>query len=79
MPRKLNHKTRRSVAPKPDFGKSVSFSQRHTARQFKPNLQWVTVDVNGKRLRLKLSARQIRSLSNGKPSKTLWEQLRKLA
>ncbi|GAB4484095.1 MAG: hypothetical protein Fur0016_07870 [Anaerolineales bacterium] len=79
MPRKLNHKTRRAIAPKPGFGKRVSFSQRHTSRQFKPNLQTVTVAVGGKPLRLQLSARQIRTLGKERPSKKLWAQLRKLA
>jgi len=79
MARKLNHKTRRALAPKPGFGKNVSFSQRHTARQFKPNLQAVTIEVNGKPLRLYISARQIRTLGKEKPSKKLWAQLRKLA
>lgn len=79
MAHKLSHKIRRAIAPKPGFGKRVSFSQRHTSRQFKPNLQWVTVEVDGKPLRLQLSARQIRTLGKEKPSKKLWAQLRKLA
>jgi ribosomal protein L28 len=79
MTRKLNHQTRHSLVPKTRFGKNVSFSQRHTSRRFKPNLQWVTVEVNGKPLRLRLSARQIRTLYSGKSSAKLWTQLRKLA
>lgn len=79
MTRKLNHRTRRSLVPKTRFGRNVSFSQRHTSRKFKPNLQWVTVEVDGRPLRLQLSARQIRTLYKEKPSSKLWAQLRKLA
>jgi ribosomal protein L28 len=79
MTRKLNHKSRRSLVPKTRFGRNVSFSQRHTPRQFKPNLHWITLEVNGKPMRLQLSARQIRTLYKEKPSVKLWAQLRKLA
>lgn len=57
MARKLNHKTRKALAPKTRFGKNVSFSQRHTVRKFKPNLQTVTLWIDGKPIRVKLSAR----------------------
>lgn len=77
--RKLNHEARRLLVPKTRFGRNVSFSQRHTSRQFKPNLQWVKIELDGKTLRLQLSARQIRTLYKEKPSAKLWAQLRKLA
>lgn len=79
MPLKLNHKSRKVLAPKTRFGNNVSFSQRHTRRAFKPNLQWGTIEVNDKILRLRLSANQIRTLSKEKPSGKLWKELRKLA
>lgn len=79
MTRKLNHKTRRALVPKTRFGRNVSFSQRHTSRRFKPNLQWVTVRLDGKPLRLQLSARQIRTLYKEKSSAKLLAELRKLA
>ncbi|MCE1254378.1 MAG: 50S ribosomal protein L28 [Anaerolineae bacterium] len=75
----MNHHSRKILAPKTRFGNKVSFSQRHTRRTFKPNLQWVTLDVNGKSLRLLLSARQIRSLGKETPAKKLWANLRELA
>jgi large subunit ribosomal protein L28 len=79
MARKYNHKFRRTLAPKTRFGHNVSFSQRRTARVFKPNLQRVTLDVDGKPMRLLLSARQIRTLSNERSGKDLQAKLRKLA
>ncbi|WP_448335003.1 large ribosomal subunit protein bL28 [Bellilinea sp.] len=79
MTRKLNHKARRFLVPKTRFGRNVSFSQRHTSRQFKPNLQWVTIEVDGKTLRLQLSARQIRTLGKERPCKKLWAALKQLA
>jgi len=79
MAHKLSHKTRRSIVPKTHFGRRVSFSQRHASRRYKPNLQWVTVEVDSKSVRLQLSTRQIRTLFKEKPSKKLWAQLRKLA
>lgn len=79
MARKLNHKSRKSLTPKTRFGKSVSFSQRHTPRAFKPNLQTVTLLIDGKSIRVKLSARQIRSLGKEEQPKELMAELRKLA
>lgn len=79
MTRKLNHKSRKSLTPKTRFGKSVSFSQRHTPRTFKPNLQTVTLWIDGKPIRVKLSARQIRSLGKDEQPKELMADLRKLA
>lgn len=44
------------------YGSNVSFSQRHTKKVWKPNLQTKTVVVDGKKVRLKLSAQAIRTL-----------------
>jgi len=44
------------------FGNSVSFSQRHTKKVWKPNLQYKTVVVDGKKIRLKISTQAIRTL-----------------
>ena len=79
MARKLNHKTRKALAPKTRFGKKVSFSQRHTARMFKPNLQKVTLLIDGKSITVTLSARQIRSLGKEEQPKELMAEIRKLA
>jgi large subunit ribosomal protein L28 len=44
------------------FGNNVSFSQRHTKKTWKPNLQTKTVVVDGKKVKLKVSAQAIRTL-----------------
>ena len=44
------------------FGNNVSFSQRHTKKAFKPNLQTKTVIIDGKKARLKVSSQAIRTL-----------------
>jgi len=44
------------------FGSNVSFSQRHTKKVWKPNLQTKTVVVDGKKVTLKISTRAIRTL-----------------
>jgi len=44
------------------FGNNVSFSQRHTKRVWKPNLQSKTVLVDGKKVKLKLSTQAIRTM-----------------
>lgn len=44
------------------YGNNVSFSQRHTKRVWKPNLQAKTVMVNGKRVRLQLSTQALRTM-----------------
>jgi large subunit ribosomal protein L28 len=44
------------------YGSSVSFSQRHTKKVWKPNLQTKTVVIDGKKTKLKLSAQAIRTL-----------------
>lgn len=44
------------------FGNNVSFSQRHTKKVWKPNLQTKTAIVDGKKVRLKVTAQDIRTL-----------------
>lgn len=44
------------------FGNNVSFSQRHTKKVWEPNLQKKTLIIDGKKVRLKLSAQGIRTL-----------------
>jgi large subunit ribosomal protein L28 len=40
----------------------VSFSQRHTQKVWKPNLQTKTLVVDGKKVTMKLSTQAIRTL-----------------
>lgn len=44
------------------FGNSVSFSQRHTKKVWKPNLQKKTLVVDGKKITVKISTQAIRTL-----------------
>lgn len=44
------------------FGNNVSFSQRHTKKVWKPNLQTKTVVVDGKKVTMKISTQAIRTL-----------------
>ena len=44
------------------YGNNVSFSQRHTKKVWKPNLQTKTLTVDGKKIRMKVSTQAIRSL-----------------
>ena len=44
------------------YGNNVSFSQRHTKRVWKPNLQAKTVVVDGQKVSMKLSTQAIRTL-----------------
>ena len=44
------------------FGHNVSFSQRHTQKIWKPNLQTKTVIVDGRKVKLKISTQAIRTL-----------------
>ena len=44
------------------FGHNVSFSQRHTKKVWKPNLQTKTIMVDGRKLRLKISTSALRTL-----------------
>jgi len=44
------------------FGSNVSFSQRHTNKVWKPNLQTKTIVIDGKKTKLKISTQAIRTL-----------------
>lgn len=44
------------------FGNNVSFSQRHTKKVWKPNLQTKTIIVDGKKVTMKISTQAIRTL-----------------
>lgn len=44
------------------YGKNVSFSMRHTNRDWKPNLQNKTIDINGQKVKMKICAQAIRTL-----------------
>jgi large subunit ribosomal protein L28 len=44
------------------YGSNVSFSQRHTKRVWKPNLQTKTLTIDGKKVRMKVSTQALRNL-----------------
>jgi large subunit ribosomal protein L28 len=44
------------------YGSNVSFSQRHTKKVWKPNLQSKIILVDGKKVKMKLSTQAIRTL-----------------
>ena len=44
------------------YGNNVSFSQRHTKKVWKPNLQSKTIIVDGKKVKLKVSTQAMRTL-----------------
>jgi large subunit ribosomal protein L28 len=44
------------------FGSNVSFSQRHTKKVWKPNLQTKTVVIDGKKVKMQISTQAIRTL-----------------
>ncbi len=44
------------------FGHNVPFSQKKTNKVWKPNLQMKTIVVDGKKVRMKLSTQDIRTL-----------------
>ncbi len=44
------------------YGSNVSFSQRHTKKVWKPNLQSKTLTIDGKKVKVKISTSAIRSL-----------------
>ncbi|MEP0814324.1 MAG: 50S ribosomal protein L28 [bacterium] len=48
----------------PLTGHHVSHSQRKTKRRFNPNLQSVTLYQDGRKVRLKVSTRFLRSFTN---------------
>lgn len=43
-------------------GHNVSFSQRHTKKTWKPNLQVKTLTIDGKKVRMRVSTQAIRTL-----------------
>jgi large subunit ribosomal protein L28 len=44
------------------YGNNVSFSQRHTKKVWKPNLQNHTIVVDGKKVTMKISTQALRTL-----------------
>jgi len=44
------------------YGNNVSFSQRHTKRVWKPNLQKKTIVIDGRKITLKVSTEAIRTM-----------------
>ncbi|MBC7546699.1 50S ribosomal protein L28 [Candidatus Saccharibacteria bacterium] len=44
------------------YGSNVSFSQRHTKKVWKPNLQKKTIMIDGKKVTMKISTQAIRTL-----------------
>lgn len=44
------------------YGNNVSFSQRHTKKVWKPNLQTKTVVIDGKKITMKISTQALRTL-----------------
>ena len=44
------------------YGNNVSFSQRHTKKVWKPNLQKKTFIMDGKKVTMKISTQAIRTL-----------------
>jgi large subunit ribosomal protein L28 len=52
-----------SCGKKPQFGNARSFSMRATKRQFKPNIQRITVIENGRSVRKNVCAKCIKTMS----------------
>jgi large subunit ribosomal protein L28 len=44
------------------YGHNLSFSQHKTRKVFKPNIQKRTLNINGKKLRVNVSASALRTL-----------------
>ena len=44
------------------YGNNVSFSQRHTKKVWKPNLQTKTLTVDGRKVTMKVSTQALRTL-----------------
>lgn len=44
------------------YGNNVSFSQRHTKKVWKPNLQTKTLIIDGKKVTMKISTQALRTL-----------------
>jgi large subunit ribosomal protein L28 len=43
-------------------GHNISHSKRHTKRVWKPNLQTKTIEIDGKKVKVRISTQAIRSL-----------------
>jgi large subunit ribosomal protein L28 len=44
------------------YGNNVSFSQRHTKKVWRPNLQKKTIVIDGKKTTLKISTQALRTM-----------------
>lgn len=53
------------------YGNNVSFSQRHTKKVWKPNLQNKTLIIDGKKTTLKISTQALRTLKKKNVLKTI--------
>jgi large subunit ribosomal protein L28 len=51
---------------KPQSGNSVSFSQRHTKRRWRPNVQRVALPMGGRTVRMDVCTRCLRTLAKNK-------------
>ena len=51
------------------YGSNVSFSQRHTKKVWKPNLQSKTLVIDGKKVKLRVSTQALRTLKKNQISK----------
>lgn len=47
----------------PQFGQNVSFSQKKTKRQFKPNIQRTTIYADGQKKRMYVCTRCLRTMA----------------
>jgi large subunit ribosomal protein L28 len=47
----------------PQFGQNVSFSQKKTKRQFKPNIQRTTIYTDGRKRRMYVCTRCLRTMA----------------
>ncbi len=47
----------------PQFGQNVSFSQKKTKRQFKPNIQRTTIYTDGRKQRMYVCTRCLRTMA----------------
>ncbi|MBT3363903.1 MAG: 50S ribosomal protein L28 [Chloroflexi bacterium] len=50
----------------PQFGHNVSHSNRHTNRKWKPNIQAATLEVEGKKQRVHICTRCMRTQNKAK-------------
>lgn len=48
---------------RPKKGNTISHSQRHTKRKFKPNVKKKRLTIDGKKVKIKLSMRALRTLA----------------